>query len=90
MKSSFELGADLDQHAAELVAERERPRQRLGPMTFEDMQVGAAHAAGADFDQRGVLRNFRPRHSADHRLRAGTGECGDADLVHAALSRRCR
>ena len=49
-----EVGADLDQHAADLMAERERPWQWLRPMAFEDMQVGAADPAGADLDQRGL------------------------------------
>ena len=55
MKSSVKLRADLDDHAAELVAERERPRQRLRPMAFEDVLIRAAHAAGADLDQRGLV-----------------------------------
>src|SRR5258706_4853092 len=35
------------------------------------MQIGAANAAGADFNQRRLLRNFRPWHVANNRLRAG-------------------
>ena len=54
-----ELRARLDDHAAELMAERERPRQGLGPMAFQDVLIGAAHAAGADLDQRGLLRHRR-------------------------------
>ena len=49
-------------------------------MALQDVLVGAAHAAGADLDQRGLLRNVRPRHLADHRRRAGTVEGCDADL----------
>ncbi len=82
----FELAADLDEDAAELVSERERPRQRLRPVTLEDMQVGAANAAGADLDERRLLADVRPRHGADHRLRAGTGEGGNANLFHRFLA----
>src|SRR5262245_32755556 len=74
-----ELSSLFDDDATELVAEGERPRQRLRPVAFEDMKVGAAHPAGADLDQRGVLRDLRPRHRADDRLGAGTGEGGDSD-----------
>src|SRR6266508_4318626 len=42
-----EFASRLDDDAAQLVAERERPRQRLGPVAFEDVKVGAAHPAGA-------------------------------------------
>jgi hypothetical protein len=48
-------------------------------VTFEDVKVGAAHPAGADLNQRGVLGDLRPWHRADDRLGAGTGEGGDPD-----------
>src|SRR5258706_178897 len=67
----FEFRADLDEHAADFVAERERPRQLLRPVALQDMQIGAANAAGADFYQRRLLRNFRPWHVANNRPRAG-------------------
>ena len=82
----LEFRADLDQHAADLVAERERPRQRLRPMSFQDMQIGAADTAGADLDQRGLFRDFRPGHLADHRLCARTGIGAYADLFHRVSS----
>ncbi len=82
-----EFRADLDQHAADLVAERERPRQWLRPMAFQDMQIGAADAAGADLDQRRLLRNFRPRHGANDRLRAGSVIGAYANLFHAIFLR---
>ena len=78
--------ADLDQHAADLMPERERPRQLLRPVAFEDMQIGAAHAAGADFDERGFLGDFRPGHGADHRRGAGAVVGADADLGHGGIS----
>src|SRR5262245_42432190 len=74
-----ELISLFDDDAPELVAEGERPRQRLRPVAFEDMKVGAAHPAGADLNQRGVCGDLRPRHRADDRLGAWTGEGGDAD-----------
>ena len=82
-----EFRADLDQHATDLVTERERPWQRLRPMAFEDMQIGAADAAGADLYQRRLLRNFRPRHSANDRLRAGTVIGAYANLFHGNFLR---
>src|SRR5215831_11406896 len=48
-----EVAAGFDDDAAELVPERERPRERLRPVAFEDMQVGAAHPAGADLNECG-------------------------------------
>jgi hypothetical protein len=73
--------------ATELVAERERPRQRLWPVTFQDMQVGAADAARADLDQRGLFADLRPRHVADHRPRARAVIGADANFLHASFSR---
>jgi hypothetical protein len=77
-----EFRTDLDQHTADLMAERERPGQWLWPMAFEDMQVGAADAAGADLDQRCFLADFRPWHAADHRLCARTVIGAYANLFH--------
>src|SRR6266480_1348233 len=74
-----EFAARLDDDAAQLVAEGERPRQRLGPVALEDMKVGAAHSAGADLNERRVLLHLRPWHRADDRLGARPGEGGDAD-----------
>jgi hypothetical protein len=56
-------------------------------VAFEDVQVGAAHPAGADLNQRGLLPNLRPWHRADDRLGAGAGEGGDADgaIAHGML-----
>src|SRR5258707_13168729 len=65
----FEFRADLDQHAADFMAERERPGQLLRPVALQDMQISAANPAGADFYQRRLLRNFRPWHLSDNRLR---------------------
>src|SRR4029453_11955699 len=73
------FAARLDDDAAQFVAERERPRERLGPVALEDVKVGAAHPAGADLNERRVLLHLRPWHRADDRLGAGTGEGGDAD-----------
>ena len=75
----------LDDHAADLVAERERPGQRLRPVALEDVQVRAAHAAGADLDQGGVARHRRARHLVDDGCGARPGERGDADLFHHCL-----
>src|SRR5262249_19552701 len=74
-----ELSSLFDDDATELVAEGERPRQRLRPVAPEDMKIGAAHPAGADLNERGVRRDLRPRHRADDRLGAGTGEGGESD-----------
>src|SRR5262249_55733747 len=78
------LRAAFDDDAAEFVAERERPGQRLRPVAFEDMQVGSANAAGADLDQRGLLADLRPWHSADDRLCARAVMGADADLLHGS------
>ena len=80
-----ELRADLDDDAGQLVPQRERPRQRLGPMPLEDVLVGAAHAAGADLDQRALGRHLRPRHLAHDGLGAGPVVGGDADLGSISL-----
>src|SRR5262245_28609877 len=53
-----ELAAAFDDDAAELMAQRERPRQGFRPMAFEDVQIRAAYAAGADLDQRGLLADL--------------------------------
>src|SRR6266852_3054277 len=82
----LEVRADLDQHAAYFVAERERPRQLLRPVAFEDMQIGAAHAAGADFYQCRLLRDLGPRHGANDRLRAGPVVGAYANLLHGISS----
>src|SRR5262245_44485362 len=83
-----ERTALFDDDAAELVPEGERPRQRLRPVAFEDVKVGAAHPAGADLNQRGVRGDLRPRHRPDDRLGAWTGEGGDANgaVAHGLFS----
>src|ERR1700682_2412198 len=80
----LEVRSDLDHHAGHLVAERERPWQRFRPMSFEDMQVGAANAAGADLNESSLSRHFRPWHLPDHRLRARTVIGGNADLFDSS------
>jgi hypothetical protein len=82
----FEFRADLDQHAADLVAERERPGQLFRPVAFEDMQIGAADAAGADFYQRRLLRDLGPRHGANDRLRTRPVIGANANLFHEKSS----
>src|SRR5258708_15099170 len=82
-----EFGADLDQHAADLVPQREWPGQRLRPVALEDMQIGAAHAAGADFYQCRLLRDLGPRHRANDRLRAGTVLGAYPALLHELFLR---
>src|SRR5579872_2574420 len=81
-----EFGAYLHQHAAKLVTEREWPGQRLWPMSFENVQVRAADPAGANLDQRRLPSDFRPRHAADDRLRAGPVIGAYADLLHGFSS----
>jgi len=76
---SFSLTRLAVGSAAELMAERERPRQWLGPMALEDVLIGAAHAAGADLDQRGFARHVRPWNAADHGRRTRPVESRDAD-----------
>ena len=56
-------------------------------MTFEDMQIGAADAAGADLDQRALLADFRPRHAADDGLGARTVIGAYANLLHGEFLR---
>src|SRR5262249_35258448 len=46
-----QLGPYLHENAANLVPKRERPGELLRPVTFKDVQVGAANAAGADLDE---------------------------------------
>ena len=77
--------SDLDQHAADFMAERERPRQLLRPVPFQDMQIGAADPTGADLDQRRLVRNFRPRNAANDRLRAGPVIGANANPFHDML-----
>src|SRR5436305_9506582 len=84
MKSSLSSLPNFHDDAAEFVPQRERPWQLFGPVAFEDMQIGAADAAGADLNERGVLGDLRPWHGTDHRRRAGAGKGRDADLFHAA------
>ena len=67
---------------ANFMAERERPGKLLRPVTFKDVQIGAANTASADFDESCPLRNLWPGDRADHRLRARTCESRDADLFH--------
>ena len=77
-----EFVAAFDDDSAELVAERERPGQRLRPVTFQDMQISAADAAGADLDQRSFPADLRPWHGADDGLAARACVGADADLFH--------
>src|SRR5436309_12760366 len=64
------------------MAERERPGQLLRPVALQDMQIGAANAAGADFYQCRLPRNFRPWHVANNRLRTGAVIGANANLLH--------
>src|SRR5580704_1198156 len=54
-----EAVALLHHDAADLVTEREWPRQWLRPMALQDVLIGPADAAGADLDQRRVGRHLR-------------------------------
>src|SRR6185312_9894352 len=81
----IEIGPAFDDDAAELMAERERPGQRLWPMPFQDMQIRAADAAGADLDKRGFPADLRPRHGANDRLRAGAVIGANPNFLHANL-----
>jgi hypothetical protein len=54
------------------------------------MQIGAANAAGADFYQCRLLRNFRPWHGANDRLRTGTVIGANTNLFHEGSSGRSR
>jgi hypothetical protein len=82
-----QLAPAFDDDAAELMAERERPWQRLRPVPFQDVQIGAADAAGADLDQCGLLADLRPRHGADDRLRARSVIGANPNFLHAIFSR---
>ena len=75
----LQLVADLDHDARQFVSEGERPRQRLRPMAFQDMLVGAADAAGPYLDQRRFRRDARPGHLLHHRIGARPGEGGYSD-----------
>jgi hypothetical protein len=78
---------DLDQHAADLMPKRKRPRQLLRPVALEDMQVGAADAAGSDFYEGGFLGDFGPWHGANDGGGAGAVVGADADLGHGGSLR---
>ena len=54
IQSVFSSGPISTDDAGHLVAEGEGPGQRLRPMALQDVQVGAADAAGADLDQGGL------------------------------------
>src|SRR3712207_491073 len=84
-----QLAPLLDDDAADLVPEREGPRQGLRPMALQDVQVGAADAAGADLDQGRLARHVRARHLADHRIGAGSGECGHTNRFHRSAPSSC-
>ena len=75
--------ADLDQHPANLVTEREWPRQWFRPVALQNVQIGAANTAGADLDESGLARNFRPRHGADDRPCSRAIVGAYANLLHA-------
>ena len=77
--------ADLDDYPSELVAQCERPGQGLGPVALQDVQIGAAHAARADLDQRRFPGDPWPRHLADHRRRPRPVERRDTNRPHDAL-----
>ncbi|MGY4461704.1 hypothetical protein ACVWYI_005664 [Bradyrhizobium sp. LB13.1] len=80
-----EFVAAFDDHAADFMTERERPRQRLRPMSLQNVQVRAADAARADLDQRGLFADLWPWHAADDRLAARSRVGADADLVHGCF-----
>src|SRR5689334_2770416 len=69
------------------MAERERPWQRLRPMAFEDVQIGAAYAARADLDQRRLLADLGPRHGANDGRGARAVIGAYADIRHQVSSR---
>src|ERR1700737_2002927 len=69
----------FDNDAAQLMTERKGPRQRLRPVTFEDVKVGPAHAAGADRNESGFFSNARPLNRADERFGARASEGGNPD-----------
>ena len=66
-----QLVAFIGEHAGDLVAEREGPGQRFGPVALEDVQIGAADTAGLDLDEPGAGRYGGVGHGLD--LRRGTG-----------------
>jgi hypothetical protein len=74
-------------HATDLMAEGEGPGQRLRPMTFEDVLIGAADPTGADLDECGVCGHLGPRHGLDDRTSARAGEGGDPNVrpLHVTL-----
>src|SRR5580704_12401646 len=69
------------------MAERERPWQLLRPMAFEDVQVSAADATGADLNQPCLLGDGRPRYAADLRRGTWAGENRNPDLFHTLVLR---
>src|SRR5262249_47018746 len=81
----FKLATGFDDDAAEFVPERERPGQLFWPMSFKDVEVGAADAAGADLDERRFAWDIGPWNAMDDRLGARTGEGRDADMLHARV-----
>ena len=84
-----QLRADLDDDAGQLMPQRERPRQRLGPMPPKDVLVRAAHPAGADLDQRALGRHLRPGHLAHDGVRARSVIGGDADVGSVSCVELC-
>ena len=63
------------------------PRFAGWHIAFQDMQIGAADPAGADFYERRFPGNLRPRHVANDRLRTGTVIGANADIFHGRLLR---
>ena len=62
-------------HAGQLMSQSQRPRQRFGPVSTENMQVGAANSTSIDPNQSRSIRYVRPRHTADLSSRAGSVKC---------------
>src|SRR5689334_11134461 len=79
----FEFRANLDQHSADLVTEREWPWQWFRPVAFQNMQIGAANAAGTDLYKRRFARNFGPGYGANDRPRSRAIVGAYANLLHA-------
>src|SRR5262245_53594566 len=77
-----EFRSCLNENPTNFMPEGEGPRKLFRPVTFKDMQIGAANPASPDFDESCILGNFWPRDRANYRLRARTGESGYADLFH--------
>jgi hypothetical protein len=50
MKSDVNSGRAFDDHGPDLVTQSERPGQRFRPVSFEDVQIGAAHSARTDLE----------------------------------------